>query len=225
MWLRRLLTHEHCAWPEGEHGAAIQTWRVRRKHGFTCRTIQPADTPTLCWLCTAHSKTQSRRNSCLLPEHPLCLEQQRTRRCFCMSPRRRRRQRLFTPSRSLPSSSPMRSSFQVQQSSINLIHSPTPSSGREPAASAWRDNRRVRPPPQPGRRSCCCACVRRSLPAAPHAASSGTILRRCIQESLWPMKLLGRGEEDTGRPTRNRPRLINAFLYGRGGGVMRKPVQ
>lgn len=35
---------------------------------------------------------------------------------------------------SSPSSSPMRSSFHVQQSSINLIHSP----GREPAASANR---------------------------------------------------------------------------------------
>lgn len=62
------------------------------------------------------------------------------------------------PSGSSPSSSPMRSSFQVQQSSINLIHSPTPSSGREPAASG-RQITGVRPPPQPARRSCCCALV------------------------------------------------------------------
>lgn len=68
-------------------------------------------------------------------------------------------QRLFTPSSSsLPSSSPMRSSFQVQQSSINLIHSPTLSSGREPAAYG-RQITGVRPPPQPARRSCCCALV------------------------------------------------------------------
>lgn len=42
------------------------------------------------------------------------------------------------PSVFLPSSSPMRSSFQVQQNSINLIHPPMQSSGREPAASVWR---------------------------------------------------------------------------------------
>lgn len=68
----------------------------------------------------------------------------------------------------------------------------------------------VRPPPQPARRSCCCA----SLPAAAHTASSRTFLRRFIQESRRPMRLLGRGEEARDRPTRNTPSLINAFFRG-----------
>lgn len=138
---------------------------------------------------------------------------------FVHLPPHRRRIKLLSPTDSLPSSSPMRSSFQVQQSSINLIHSRTPSSRREPAASGRRitgvsDHHRS----QPGGR----VAVRRSLPVAPHAASSCTFLRRFIQGSLWPMKLPARGEEETGRPTRDSPWLINAFLYRKGGGVRRK---
>lgn len=49
-----------------------------------------------------------------------------------------RRRPTQSPGAFLPSSSPMRSSFQVQQNSINLIHPPMQSSGREPAASVWR---------------------------------------------------------------------------------------
>lgn len=78
---------------------------------------------------------------------------QRMHYCLCIS-----RPGCKQPCSSLPSSSPMRSSFQVQQSSINLIHSPTPSSGREPAAFG-RQRTGVRPPVQPARRSCCCASV------------------------------------------------------------------
>lgn len=49
-----------------------------------------------------------------------------------------RRRPTQSPGAFLPSSSPIRSSFQVQQNSINLIHPPMQSSGREPAASVWR---------------------------------------------------------------------------------------
>lgn len=66
---------------------------------------------------------------------PVFLTKHRPRPGGCKQPNKQPR------SGSSPSSSPMRSSFQVQQSSINLIQSPTPSSGREPSRLWSTDNR------------------------------------------------------------------------------------
>lgn len=134
-------------------------------------------------------------------------------------PPRRRLQPQTARSGSLPSSSPMRSSFQVQQSSINLIHSPTPSSGREPAASGPQITgvRPAAPPQQPARRSCCCASVPPC--GGPHSflLPGCSVLRRFIQESCGPMEPRSRGEKrGAGQPGAG-PCLINACYSGRGG--------
>lgn len=103
----------------------------------------------------------------------------------------RRHRPAHPPCAFLPSSSPMRSSFQVQQNSINLIHPPMQGSGREQPPSAWRisgvfEQRRRRS--QPGGRV---AFLR--LPAA-------RFLRRFIQDRLRPMRRRNCGEEEQGQP-------------------------
>lgn len=85
----------------------------------------------------------------------------------------------------LPSSSPMRSSFQVQQSSINLIHSPTPSSGQSQPRLRNRKPADRRP-----------AAPQTSLAAA--ASSCQLLLARFSsrqQQLRWPIECLSRAEE------------------------------
>lgn len=193
---------------------------VKAQHGHEAwHSLQMHRCCTLVCFWLTISNTQSVRIAlCILfravsAEHPPCFRAAEDAPCLRIS-RPVAASGSEDPAAPSPSSSPMRSSFQVQQSSINLIHSPTPRESQPPLVVRKPV---LRPPPQPAPRSCRCASV--APCGGPHSfllPAACTFLRRFIQHSCWPMNALSRREEDVGGPTSNTPSGMNARS---GGGV------
>lgn len=170
-----MLTNQFCAWPEGEHGAAIQTTPA---HQLAEKTWLHAPQHTACRhtdaALTANrqlSQATRAKARCLHPEHPLHFIS------------------IAAPP-SLPACSP-RPLLTFVLSHVFVLpgaaeqhqpHSPTDTELRERASrplgrritgvSAHHSHRKAGPAP----------VLSLCFPAAPHAAFSRTFLRRFIQE-------------------------------------------
>lgn len=161
---------------------------------------QQAQTTSL-WMKRCHIHIWSvdvKHSNRTAPLSPLCLQR----------PLPFKRPHPAAASSSSPSSSPMRSSFQVQQSSINLIHFPLVSSGeplvdREPVTDVpQRPHRSALPPVLVFG----CASVDPRSCSGPRCfllpAAVRSVLRRFIQQIRRPMEWQSRGEEniEAGQP-------------------------